>query len=283
MKYFERKNWTDPDTDGVRVGKIIGHTFLWLFLFITFCGFWGTVGAGKRGVLLHFGAVQEKVFDEGLYFKFPFIQEVIEMDVTTQKQEMKLIDAASKDMQEVTTDIAVNYYLDPTKVNRIYQKLRKDYIKRVINPALEEFVKKTTAEFAAEELITKRSESINQLTNSISTKLAENNIIVENVFITNFEFSPQFNAAIEAKVTAEQKALQAINDLERIKVEAEQKVTQARADAEAIRIQAEAITSQGGKDYVSLQWIAAWEAGGSQVPHMILGEGGSNFLLELTP
>ena len=114
------------------------------------------------------------------------------------------------------------------------------------------------AEFTAEELITKRAEVKAFLKEGITTSLATHNIIVEDMFITNFTFSAQFDKAIESKVTAEQDALAAKNKLEQVKFEAEQRVAQARAEAEAIKIQAEAITQQGGQDYVNLKAVEKW-------------------------
>jgi len=216
------------------------------------------IGAGQRGVVLNWGAVSNIILDEGLHLRVPIMQKIVKMDVTTQKEEGSA-SAASKDMQIVTADVAVNYYLDPLKVNTTYQTLRKEYRERVILPTIDEFIKKTTALYTAEELLTKRTEVKEDLKQNITSSLADSNIIVKDIFITNFEFSEQFDAAIESKVTAEQNALKAKNDLERIKMEAEQRVAQAKAEAEAIRIQAQAVTQQGGKDYVQLQAIQKWD------------------------
>lgn len=215
------------------------------------------VGAGERGVVLNWGAVSDTTFDEGLNWKIPFKQRVKKMDVTTQKEEQEA-SAASKDLQIVTATVAVNYHLDPNKVNTIYQQLKRDYKARVIEPTIEEYIKKTTSKYTAEELITKREEVKEDLKLGITESLATSGIIVDDIFITNFAFSAQFDKAIESKVTAEQDALRAENDLKRVRFEAEQRVAEATAEAEAIRIQASAITSQGGEDYVQLQAIKKW-------------------------
>jgi len=216
------------------------------------------VSAGERGVVLNWGAVSDTVLDEGIHFRIPVMQKIIKMDVTTQKEEQSAT-ASSKDLQIVSTKVAVNYILNPDNTNKIYQKLRKEYNMRVISPTIEEYIKKTTAKYTAEELITKRQEVKEDLRQSITESLSKNDIMVEDIFITDFNFSNQFNAAIESKVTAEQSALEAQNKLEQVKFEAEQKVAKATADAEAIRIQAQAITQAGGKDYVQLQAIEKWD------------------------
>lgn len=234
------------------------------------------IDAGERGVVLNWGAVSDKILDEGIHWRVPIKQKIIKMDVTTQKEESGT-SAASKDLQIVTTKVTINYELDVLNVNSIYQTLRKEYSQRVIAPTIEELIKKTTAKFTAEELVTRREDVKEDLRLNITESLATNYIIVKDIFITDFAFSPQFDQAIEAKVTAEQRALEAKNKLEQVKYEAEQRVAQAEAEAEAIRIQAAAITQQGGRDYVQLKAIEKWNGNvptqmvpGSAVPFINL-------------
>lgn len=215
------------------------------------------IEAGERGVVLNWGAVSETVLEEGMHWRTPFAQQIEKIDVTIQKDEATAT-ASSHDLQQVSSTVAINFHIDPSNVNMVYQNLRHDYIERVIDPAIQEFVKKTTSKYTAEELITKRQEVKEDLRTAIAENLATHHIIVNDLFITNFKFSQSFDNAIEAKVTAEQRALEAKNKLEQVKFEAEQRVAQAEADAEAIRIQAQAVTQQGGKDYVQLQAIEKW-------------------------
>lgn len=217
-----------------------------------------TISAGQRGVLLTFGKANDLAITEGLHFKIPFAQQIIKMDVKTQKYEAEA-SSASQDLQVVKTNVAVNYYLEPETVPRIYREIGIDYQNKIIQPAVQEVVKATTAEFNAEQLITKRPEVKDQIETRLKDRLVEYGINVQNILITNFDFSESFNQAIEAKVTAEQNALAAKNKLEQVKYEADQRVTQAKGEAEAIKIQAEAITAQGGKEYVQLQAISKWD------------------------
>lgn len=216
------------------------------------------IDAGERGVILNWGKVSDQVLDEGLHFRTPIVQKIKKIDVTVQKVEAGA-DAASKDLQTVTTDIALNYSVDPQFANKVYQTYRNNHVERVILPAIQEKVKATTAQYTAEELITKRTDVKGTLKSLISERLAEAHLLVDDISITNFSFSEGFDAAIEAKQTAEQDALKAENELRRIKIEAEQKVATAQAEAEAIRIQAQAVTQQGGKDYVQLKAIEQWD------------------------
>lgn len=216
------------------------------------------ISAGYRGVVMNWGAVSSVILDEGIHWVTPIKQDVEKMDVTIQKVE-KVTSASSKDLQIVTSKVAVNWHYDPLYVNKIYQTLRTDASERVVAPSIEESGKRVTAQYTAEELITRREAVKQDLKGAISDLLAKNHIIVDDVYMTDFNFSEEFNRAIEAKVTAEQNALQAKNVLEQRKYEAEQVIVAAQAEAEKIRIQAQAITSQGGKDYVQMRAIEKWD------------------------
>lgn len=227
---------------------------LFFFLLLAFNSF-GTIGAGERGVLLQFGAVQDRVIEEGLYFKVPIIQTVQKMDVKIQKDEVAA-SASSKDLQIVTSSIAINYHLMPGSVNRIWQEVGKDYNQRIIAPAIQEAVKAITAKFTAEELITKREMVKEEIKDNLTQRLSRHHISVIEINITSFDFSKAFNDAIEVKVTAEQLKLKSERDLERIRIEAEQKVVEAEGKAQAIRIEAEALTSN--PRVIELRWIEKW-------------------------
>jgi regulator of protease activity HflC (stomatin/prohibitin superfamily) len=197
----------------------------------------GVVGAGERGVVFSkFGGVQDKVLDEGIRFKIPFVEDIINVDVKVQKSQTDAT-AASKDLQTVSSTIALNYHIDPGQVNTVYQELGLFFKERMIDPAVQESVKAVTALFTAEELITRRSEVSAKIQENMTTRLLDFNIIVDGFNIIDFSFSRGFNAAIEAKQEAEQSALKAKRDLDRIKIEAEQLVTRAKAEAESQRLQ----------------------------------------------
>ncbi len=217
-----------------------------------------TVGAGKRGVVTRWGAVQDRILGEGISLVAPIADHVVKMDVKTQKEEREA-SSASKDLQAVNTTVAINYRLDPTKVNKIYQSVGNDYAVKIIDPAIQEYIKSATSKYTAEELITKREQVKEYLQTHLKENLAKNDILLEDVFITDFKFSDSFDKAIESKVTAEQRALESKNKLEQVKFEAEQQIATAKAEAESIRIKAQAVTQQGGADYVKLQAIQKWD------------------------
>ena len=213
-----------------------------LLIFLVWLSPFGTIGAGERGVHLRFTAPTGKVFGEGLYFLVPLMESVQMMDIRIQKEETRS-DAASKDLQTVHSVVALNFHIDPAQVAKIYQKVGLDFKNRIIDPAMQEAIKGSTAKFTAEELITKRELVRDDIKTELKTRLKEHDIVVDEFNIVNFEFSKVFNDAIEAKVTAEQSALAAKNKLEQIKFEAEQRVAEAKGKAEAITIESNALLS----------------------------------------
>jgi prohibitin 2 len=238
------------------------------------------VEAGHRGVVLYLGAVENRVLPEGIHFIIPFAEQVVQMEVRTQKFQAEA-SAASNDLQEVQTVIALNYELDPKEVNKVYQLLGVNYADRIISPTIQESVKASTAKFNAEELITKRETAKGVIAQTIRNTLTPNNILVENVFITDFKFSDAFESQIEQKVVAFQKFLTEQNNLRAVRVIANQNVVQAEAaaraniakasgESQAIKI----ITSQlrSSPEYLQWQAINRWNgqlpyaSGSSAVP-----------------
>ena len=211
--------------------------FLFTILFLPF----KIITAGERGVVLRLGAVN-RVMSEGLSWKVPWIESVVEVDIRVQKEQVEA-SAASEDLQDVHSVIALNFHLAPEKVGEVYRDVGPKYKERLIDPALQETVKAITARFTAEELITKRETVREDIKGLLTTRLEPRGILIDELNIVEFNFSTVFNQAIEAKVTAEQQALAAKNKLEQVKFEAQQRIEEAKGKAQAISIEAEALRS----------------------------------------
>jgi regulator of protease activity HflC (stomatin/prohibitin superfamily) len=247
-----------------KTGSIIGVV---LIIASIVAGSFTTIPAGHRGIVIRFSAVTGSILEEGLQTKLPFIDSVVLMEVRTQKYETQS-SAITKDLQDVTTTIALNWKLDSFMAAEVYRTLGLDFINRIAAPAIQETIKQITAQFNAEDLILRRDEVKAAITDSLSDRLLERGIITEMLSITNFQFSDTFTAAIEAKVAAEQAVLEALNKLEQVKVEAQQREAEAKGEADA-RI-AQAI---GEAEYIRLvtdAQVAANEAiVGSLTPEVL--------------
>ncbi|MBA3035995.1 MAG: prohibitin family protein [Desulfobacterium sp.] len=260
----------------MRMVLIIGA----IMVFFMFLSPWIQIGAGQRGVVLNFGAVQKDVLGEGLHFRVPIMQEITLVDVKLQKAETDAA-AASADLQDVSSTVAINYHIIPDKANVVYQSIGIHFKERIIDPAVLEVVKAVTAKYTAEELITKRPAVSDAMKLSLTERLLAHNIAVDAFSIVGFSFSKIFMEAIESKQTAEQLALKAKRDLDRIKIEAEQTITAARAEAESLRLQRANISPdliELRKIEANLKAIDKWNGilpqvtGGGAVPFIGVGD-----------
>jgi regulator of protease activity HflC (stomatin/prohibitin superfamily) len=233
------------------------------FIVVGLLGFmlvWGsfyTVNTGTRAIIFRFGQIID-VTDEGLHIKLPFIDKRLIVDVRTQKASSPA-SAGTRDMQSVTTEVAVNYHLNAASLAKIYAQSGLEVREKLIDPRIQEVVKAVVAKYSAEQLLVQREAVKTDIFTNLKNSLAKYSIVVEDIQITNFSFSPAFDKAIELKQTAEQSALKAKNDLQRIRIEAEQKISMAEAEAKAIEIQSLAVKAQGGEGYVQLKAIEKWD------------------------
>jgi len=227
------------------------------------------VQPGSVGIVVRLGESQDKALGEGIHFVIPFITQVHKLNVRIQKAEVRTA-AASNDLQMVNAAIVVNYRVDPNQAVTLFREIGVNYLENVINPGIQEAFKADAAKYTAEELITERAAVSLGIRESISDRLREFGVVVDAVSITDFDFSPEFNAAIEAKVTAAQRALQAERELERYRFEAQQRVETARGEAEAIikKAQAEAEALGMKQRYATpeLIWLSAVEKWDGRLP-----------------
>jgi regulator of protease activity HflC (stomatin/prohibitin superfamily) len=237
--------------------------FIATMLFASFT----VISAGHTGVQVTLGEVNPAPLTEGVHFVNP-ISSIKDVDVRLQKAELKGANAGTKDLQVVHTDIVVNFRLDPLKVPHIYKEYGLNVDEKVLGPGINEAFKSVTGHYTSEELVTKRDLVSAEILTHLVTKMAPFNITVSNISLVNFGFSQAYQAAIESKVIATQQTAKAEQDLARIKVEAASRIAQADGEAKAIAIQAAAIQSNGGENYVKLQWIEKWDG---KLPSTMLG------------
>jgi len=264
------------DRDG-RLGPTLrpAGLLIGLFLFVLVLGLLSAVGqipAGARGVVVRFGGPTGRILSEGIYLITPLVENVVEMSVQTEAYEADAT-AASNDLQVVHTKVTLNYALDPAQVVQVYRSLRRDYVQRIVKPAMQEAVKASTARFKAEELITRRDAVKAAIEGVLRTRLALHGILLDTVSITDFDFSDEFTKAIEAKVTATQLALKAERDLLRVKLEAQQQIERAKAEAESLRLQKQQVTAELvalRRIEAQLRAIEKWDG---RLPQVVTGSG----------
>lgn len=224
-----------------------------------------TVPAGYRGVLLRFGAVQG-VLNEGMQIITPYVNDIQLMEVRTIKETAQA-SAASKDLQVVTTTVAINFHVDPAKCGYLFKTVGNDFKSRVVDPAVQESLKQVTARYTAEELIKMRSKVKVEVESEVTRRLKAYNLLVESdgVSITQFDFSQEFNTAIESKQVAQQDAEKQKYVLQQAKLQKETDITKAEGESQASRLRALALKSQGGSKVLAEKFIEKWDGHYPQV------------------
>lgn len=270
MAFFTRD--ADNDINGIT------KSFVWLVV-IVILGMWllfgsiRSVGAGQVGIVTRFGEVNRTV-DSGLALKLPApFEKLTKMDIQVQK-EQQTSSAATSDLQDVQATLALNYSLEGNRALEVYKKIGVDYKERVVTPAVQESFKAASAGYTAQELITQRAEVKGKAFEVIKTRLEKYGIRVVDLNITNFQFSAQFNAAIEAVQVANQNVAKARQELETTKVDAEKTVAEAQAQAEAQRLKQQTLTPE----LLQQEAIKAWDG---KLPTYYGGTQGTFFNLPL--
>lgn len=236
----------------VKLGVLISLALLGV---ITFFSSMRTVDTGRIGVVTQYGRVTGREISEGFAWVWPLgINNVTEYDIKTQKDEVDSA-AATKDLQDVNGKLVLNYVLQRGDISKIHQTIGADYKDKLILPALNEVFKSASAKYTASELITKRAEVKQDVYEQLKARLEKYGITVQDVSITSFTFSAEFNKAIEAVQIANQNIARAKQELETARVEAEKKIAEAQGAAEAQRLQQETLTPL----ILQKQWVEKWD------------------------
>ncbi|MFL0556003.1 prohibitin family protein [Paenibacillus barengoltzii] len=225
------------------VGKWISTAIIVIVVLIVGSNSYAQVEYGHVGLYKTFGKLNDNILAPGMHFKIPFVQTVIQVNTQVTKTETDTT-ASSKDLQPVSTHVAVNYSVNKDSAYNLMNNIGGNYDTVIINPAVQEIVKEVTARYQAEELIAKRDVVAGEISEHLTSRLAKYDLIVNEINIVNFKFSDAFNQSIEAKQVAQQQALKASNDLKRIQIEAQQKIAQAEAEAEALKLKKQEVTPE---------------------------------------
>lgn len=228
------------------------------------------VPTGHIGVVTLYSKVQDKYLDAGFHWVKPFVEDVHDVDIRTQKYS-NTVEGSAKDLQIVNITMSINYQIKPEKVTELYAKVGKDYSNIILNPALQSSLKASMAQFTAEEMITKRAEVSNTITKELNESL-DNYFLISAVNLENIDFTDEYNKAIEAKTTNQQKAEAEKAKLEITKVQNEQKINTAEAEAKVRELQSKSVTDKSLEQLkleIQRELIQKWNG---QFPTTMLGD-----------
>ena len=259
-----------------------------LILFIVSWGSFALVPAGHRGVVLWWGSVEKRIMGEGLNFKVPIAERVIKVDVKVQPHPFKEIDASSKEYQIVKMTGMMNFHIDPSFVNDLYQKVGLDFADKVIDPAFNDFVKEVVPTYPIGEILPKREEIRQRAMKKLGDNLSRYHIIVDDIYFANIRFSTEYEGAIEAKQVAQQQVETQKQVLAQREIEAQQKVATAKGEAESILVVAQgqakandALSRSISPILVQYKGIEKWngilpQVSGGAIPLIDLGKMGGS-------
>ncbi len=245
---------------------------IFLLVILAFLRPFTIINAGERGVVMRFGKVQDTVFDEGFHLITPIVTTVKRITVRIQRDDVQA-EAFSRDLQYIQTDIAVNWHIEPTTVNKIFQEVgdQTEIVRRIITPAVSEVVKAATAKKTAEEIIAKRTELKEEIDTQLKERLGSYGVVVDDVSLVNIDFTEEFAKAIEAKQIAEQEAKRAKFEAQKAKEQAQADINRAQGQAEAQRLQRQTLTPE----LLQKQAIEKWDG---KFPQVLTGDGALPFI-----
>ncbi len=261
--------------DGITIGRVLKYVALGLgglAMLVFAFGSWAVVPPGHRGIVIHAGKVQPEVLGEGLTAKLPLYTTVMPVSVRV-RQSVIQTTAASKDIQKVHTTVAINWHISPENVMTVFQQLGEDEVieNNIIDKAAAEVLKAATAKLTAEEILLKRNELKLTIDKELITRLALFNLVVDVVNLSDFDFDPEFNKAVEEKQVAEQKVKTATYNAARATQEANAEIEKAKGQAEAQRLLRQNIT----EDLIQKLAIEKWDG---KMPLYFGGNGNLPFL-----
>ena len=227
--------------------KVTIYAIIGIFVLLTLFNSFQTIESGEVGLKVRFGKIVDSSLNEGLNLKIPYIEQIQKVNIKVQKSEIT-VESSTKDMQTITTTIAVNYRVDSKKASNLYRTVGNTYEITVLEPAIKESIKSAIAQYNAEEITTKRTEVSQKCLAALQSKVEKYGIIVEDFNLTDFRFSQEYTKAIEEKQVAEQ-------NLERAKLEAEAKLVEATATKKAIDLLKQSLT----KELIEKQMIEKWD------------------------
>ena len=235
------------------IEKIIIVSILGLFILITLLSSFKTIKSGEVGLKVRFGKITDTSLSEGLNLKIPYIEKIVKVNVKVQKVELTT-ESSSKDLQTITTQLAVNYNVEKKSAIALYKNVGKTYEQTILLPAIQESIKAVMSRFTAEEVITKRNQVSDLCLEEIQNKVKKYGINIDDFNIIDLDFSTEYTKAIEEKQVAEQKVLTAKQELEKEKIEAEKKLVKAKAEKEANELKKQTLTDNIIKEKFIDKW-----------------------------
>jgi regulator of protease activity HflC (stomatin/prohibitin superfamily) len=230
------------------------------------------VDTGHRGIETRFGKVVSESLPEGIYFFNPLTSALVEMDTRIQRQDGET-DTYTRDVQQAAIKYTLNYRLQQDAAQIMYRDIGVEWEQRLIPQVVLGTLKEVVGKWDAVDLIANRDKAGQSAFEAIRNNLAERNVEVLRFEITDISYTHEFENSVEAKVIAQQRAIEEQNRTKQIEEQARQKVLSAEAEAKSMQIRAQAL-EQNAK---LVEWEAVQKWNGI-LPQYMLGNGTMPFI-----
>ena len=251
---IDKKEFKETENIEFKFTPKIFLSFLWLLLILFKC--FTIIETGEVGLKIRFGKIVDVINQEGIVFKSP-IEKVQTINIKVQKYENETaLETSTKDMQVVNNvKVSINYQIDGKEAETLYRKVGSNYETTILEPAIQEVVKGVISKYTSQEIVTKRSEISQDITNTLNEKINDYGITCVNTNINNFDFSATYNNAIEQQAVAEREVETSKKQLEKAKIDAEKRKVDAQAQAESNKAMEKTIT----KEILIQKFIEKWD------------------------
>jgi prohibitin 2 len=256
-------------------GRIIPAVVVAVLLLILASCSGTVVEPGHRGVKVTLGKVSTVPLEEGLHFMVPLLQHILQLDVRTLRW-AETTQAYTKDVQQADVGFTLTYSLEPSFVVEMYRTVGVDWSQKLIGQVVLEELKRELGQHEAVTLIATRDQAARAIEAGVKQKLAEKHVLISGLQITNIDYTKLFEDSVEAKVIAQQRAIEEQNRTVQIEQQAKQKLISAQAEAESMRIRAKALESNAR--LVEWEAVQKWDG---KLPQYQLG--GATPFINLSP
>ena len=217
----------------------IGLVILILILLVVF---WSritvTIEAGHAGVLFKTfggGVDTTQTYSEGFHFLAPWNNMIIYE--TRQQETAEDMNVLSSNGLEIKADVSAWYRPKYEKLGLLHGRIGKDYLRRVVIPALRASARSVIGRYTPEQIYsTKRDAIQDEIYEETKNILDEKYVDLNQVLIRSIVLPPTIKTAIESKLKQEQESLEYKFKLEKAEKEAERQRIDALGKAKANEI-----------------------------------------------
>lgn len=224
--------------------KIIIIAFAALLGIIVLFNCFSTVGTTERGILVTFGKAGEEVLNPGLHFTIPFAQTIKKYSLAPVNYEIDFSigsdGAVTNDMQTVGLTADVFWTYDETRLYDAVTKYTESSLKSAIEKTMLASVKESVGKYTIYQIVENQEKISQEISSSLTSKMSIYPIVINQIAISNWDWSPAFDEQIAETMKTTQQVKIAEQELQITEQEAQKQIKEAQAEQEATVIRANA-------------------------------------------